>query len=446
MLLQFTIENFLSFRERTVFSMLVPEESSPPAQSFVETQGLRVLRAAALYGANASGKSNFVKALQFCQQYVLKGRRPEVPTAVEPFRLAPATREAPSQFEFELLLGDSRWSYGFRVDARVVLAEWLNETGSDGREQVVFDRDSPPGNGTKSHIELGPRFGGERLQFLRFVGEGTRPNQLFLAEARERNASELATVATWFERDLRLFFPDSTVANLLDRVADDEPFRNFLESYLSRLGTGVAGLRVERHTPPPGLNFDPGPPDATKDPLARDVYSTVYRSVYSAVRRRLDDADRLLVRHVGTDGKPIEFDEQSESDGTRRLMHVAPALHSAERAVGCFCIDELDRSLHPLMTRRLVADFLVTEGSRQLIFTTHDTNLLAADVLPAESVWFTEQDPGGGTHLYSLAEFDAAQLDRFEQTLEQGYLAGRFGAIPFFADRARLGWPPKKGE
>ena len=136
------------------------------------------------------------------------------------------------------------------------------------------------------------------------------------------------------------------------------------------------------------------------------------------------------------------MEEHEESDGTRRLVGLSPPLFSLLGSCATVFVDELDRSLHTLLSRHLIERFLSTESvsSGQRLFTTHDTNLLDLGLLPADSIWFVEKDSGGRSTLYSLAEFKPEQLDRLASRLEQGYLEGRFGAIPFLGDPRRLGW------
>lgn len=442
MLVQFAVENFMSFRDKAVFSLRALE-GAPASQAYVDSHGLRLLRCAAIYGANASGKSNLVRALSFCQQLVLSGTKSNERIPVKPFRLEPESTRGPSQFEFELLLSGVIYSYGFRIDAETVLEEWLFRMASGRDEELVFERRFESANPERAVFEFGPALGSDanRLQFIGFVGEGTRRNQLFLHEAVERNVVELESVLNWFRGGLKLIGPETEYASLVQRVHDDSGFRMFLGSYLAGSDTGIAGLTTMKTEIP----LKPSVRDGLQDMFARGM---VPASAGSEHTLRIEGGNlvtlHLRTQHRDSHGQEVQFDVEEESDGTRRLMHLAPSLHPSEQAAGTSVIDELDRSLHPLLTRKFVRDFLNgnQQSQEQLIFTTHDTNLLSRDLLPAEAVWFVEKDPKGCSHLYSLAEFDPAQLEQLGDTLEAGYLSGRFGAIPFFADRKKLGWTP----
>lgn len=425
MLLQFAFENFLSFRDRVVFSMLVAEGSNPPPHTYVEAGGHRVLRAAAIYGANASGKSNFVKAVGFVFELLEKGRRPDEPTGLVPFKLDASAAQRLARFELEFLIEETRYSYGIELMKTTVKSEWLHKTSPAIPEQLVFSRENEQSTGS-STFELGPTFSGDRLQFARFIAQGTRSNQPFLAEARERNLHELNPVIEWLADDLFWAPPQEPVLGLPRMLETSPRFRTFVSDFLVEADTGVHEVTVERTAAP------------------ERTASTDAELAASPEEGHFSDAEgthRLQIRTVRkvTGGGTVTFSPEEESDGTRRLMHLA-----ATSYVGAFdglsVLDEIDRSLHPLMTRKVVSTFLQRPGRGQLIFTTHDTNLLSADLLPPEAIWFAEKDAAGASRMYSLAEFEPAQLEGLTSTLEQGYLSGRFGAIPFFADRTRLGW------
>ncbi|WP_437766194.1 AAA family ATPase [Sorangium sp. So ce764] len=413
LLLQFVVENFLSFRDKAVLSLLavdgVPHDESHVAHL---NGGQQVLKCAAIYGANASGKSNLVKALQFAQRLVVTGTKSGEPTGVTPFKLGEQA-DAPTRFEFELGMPGRRYAYGFVATPQAILSEWLFE--DDGtQERRVFERSHDESRPGRPRIELGDALLNDpgRRQFLGFVAEGTRNNQLFLTEASERNVVELAHITRWFRTGIHVVLPDSTFADLAARVAQEPSFKAFIEGFLSGADTGITSLDVE--------------------PVASSTGSVEHR---------------IRLVHPGSAGRQVAFSLEEESDGTRRLLHIAPFVYEIGQQRGAatrvYAIDELDRSLHPLLTRAFIQSFLSvapTEGIGQLIFTTHDTNLLDVSLLSRDSIWFVEKDAAGASSLYALSEFKGAQLEQLAGHLEQGYLQGRFGAIPFFGEPRKLGW------
>jgi hypothetical protein len=432
MLLQFAVENYLSFRDRTVLSMLAdPRMQHGPGQVLEGPGGKQVLRAAAVYGANGSGKSNLIKALEAFQDMVLKGTRGDDALPVVPFKLDPACKERPAHFEVEIFAAGVHYSYGFEALAARVDTEWLHEVSATGEERMLFERE-------RGTILVGDALTVEpkRKAFLQFVAEGTRANQLFLAEAGERNVVELEgvrkAIGGWW-----LVRPDAPYMPIFDELQEGQGLKETLEAVLKRAGTGIDEIRLRREE-----FTTAGLPRAEVESLLRAAASPEAKAhVHGIKTKKSDDGYnfdvlRLYGVHRLPDGTAVELRMSEESDGTRRLLNLAPILHHARTQDALFAVDELERSLHPLLTRLLLQQlFAQSDSSAQLIFTTHDSNLLDHRLLPRDSVWLMEKDPRGGSVLYPLSDLDQAQIDEVEkqgQGLEKGYLQGRFGAIPFF--------------
>lgn len=430
MLLQVTVENFWSFRNKTTFSMLVPDESNPTSRNYVEVGGYRVLRAAALYGANASGKSNFHRVFSFCGLLIMRGSDVDEPIGVSPFLLDPASRQAPSRFEFELLIDGIRYSYGFELNRNRVLREWLFRSESlEAGEERVFERGE-----SDEPIEYGEYLEDSEAH-ARLIEKSTRSNQLFLTQAAKLNLKEILPVYRWFSRSLQPIQPNAPYSRLVSRIRDDVSFREGMVTLLSGIDTGIQGLETRETV----LDVDPEPGEVL-EPLFLGASDEQLLSDDGKIKRL-----SWRTKRINSEGKLVRFQAWQESDGTKRFMHLAPVLLDHHKDA-FFIVDEIDRSLHTLLTREFIDKFLDddTNPQRQLIFTTHDTNLLTTELFPPEAIWFAEKDTAGATDLYSLAEFNPDQLEQLGPSLEAGYLAGRFGAIPFIANQDRLGW--LKGE
>ncbi len=428
MLLQFAVENFLSIREQAVLSMLAPAGTQLSLR-YARRVGARwdVLRCAALYGANAAGKSNVVKAFATFRALMAEGMTPGVPFDVIGFRLAPAFREKPTRFEVEVVLSDIRYSYGIELTGKYIVSEWLYR-GDGDEERLLFERERGADGAPEHHFTFGEieRLDDEERRYLRFVAKGTQPRQPFLVECRQRNVTEYLALSEWFERGVSVLHQDSKHDDLVSFLEESRA-REFVEERLRRWGTGVEGVDVQ-DDPLSGFG-------ALDEPMIAVLNSTGVSS------------RRIMFRHAG-EGAPESFDWREESDGTQRLMHLLPVLsrvHAGEASGALLVVDELDRSLHTTLTRHFVEEFLDlcearADSGAQLIFTTHDTNLLNGRLLPPASIWFVEKDHGGASHLYSLAEYPPAQVEALIEHLEDGYLQGRFGAIPFLASREHLAW------
>lgn len=433
MLLQFSVENFLSFREPQVLSMLAADGVDHPPHMVMEgPEGKKVLRCAAIYGANASGKSNLVKALEFGTRLVLKGTRAGEGLGVRFFRLDATSSEKPASFQWELDVDGSQFSYGFEISDTLVLSEWLFVRDHQG-ESLVFEREGAKVNLTDK-LTTNP----ERTAFLRFVAQGTRPNQLFLGEARERNVFELANVWGAFEA-CQFVQPDRPLTPLLDFFRKHPDFADHASDLLRHAGTGVETIRVMEDERPLFLI------DEDELSLRRDAQLALFNAFArenssGTIRFSERGTERLMTFHPIPGGASASFSIVEESDGTQRLLDLAPPLYLFEKTSMFLAVDELERSLHPLLTRAFLSRIVKSPTKSQLLFTTHDTNLLDLTLLSRDAIWFTEKDPAGATVLYSLAEYKEDQISQLGPQLEKGYLQGRFGAIPFLGDASRLGW------
>lgn len=425
MLIQVTFENVLSFRDETTFSMIAGDQAQQRAEwTRPGPDGLRLLKVAGVYGANAAGKSNLVNALGKLVVLLHAGRRADEEIEISPFKLD-ESRDRPSRAQLDVWTNGTPWSYSIQFSRTQVLEEALWRGASGGDEELVFSRTTNEKG--SSNVNVGPalRLDREQRQFLDFVARGTRPNQPFIAEARDRNATFFEDFTRWLTSRV---FPYGTKTNLRESWAklamQDPRFLRFLESLLVDTGTGVRQLQVKVDVPMERL---------------RDVAELSGDRLLKVLD---DDKNRKYFAFVQGSGQDA-LSEQEQSDGTLRLLDLASLFFRVEAgADSTMVIDELDRALHALASRKLIERFLemAGDGDHQLIFTTHDTSLLDHRLLPPESIWFAEKDPRGATHLYSLAEFNPIQLKQLEGAWERGYLHGRFGAIPFASDPERLGW------
>ena len=423
MLLQLVIENHRSIRDQVVLSMLAP--AGTDRRFVAEVGGLEVLRCAAIYGANAAGKSNVIDALTTLS--LLVRRDSGSTTGVQPHRLDPAWKTKPSRFEIEFVVDGAQYAYGVVATRTAISKEWLFRVEGEA-DTLLFEREDLAG--TPEHTyRFGPDIPTERQQFLRFVGQGTAPHMTFAAECPRRNVTEFEVVNLWFNAALTLIKPDWNYHPLLKFLEDDAQ-RHDVISRLTAWGTGISHLQLR------ALRL-PGSERKRLDLLDEPIDV-------------VEDGEDIVLRHLqfshATSSETLGWMDQS--DGTRRLINLLPGFFrqvAASRASNALVVDELDRSLHPTLTRQFVSEFLSRSSQAgalggQIIFTTHDTNLLSGRLLPTASIWFVQKDAAGATQLYSLSEYPPEQLAVLQEHLEEGYLQGRFGAIPFLATRDQLGW------
>jgi len=443
MLVQFAVENFACFAKEVLFSMVASTATEHPSHIVQSETGRRprILRVAALYGANAHGKSKLIEALRFAQMLVVTGTRRGAPIPRVPFRLDAERLQKPSRFDFLIDYQGSEYSYGFAVDGERVQEEWLF-VRTTAKEVKYFERVTD-GEG-KVVVETGPALTGrtkKQKAFLDLVALGTRPNQLFLTEAADRNVERLTPLYDWFKSVLTIVKAESVPQPLAVRARHEEDFVAFLADFLQRAGTGIQDV-VAEEVP---MDLDQHLPEASatlRAEVEADVQEgaivgllgpageslTFYRNEQSQPMTA-----RLKTVHAGKDGELVRFDFEDESSGTRRLMEILPILADVGTGERVFVVDELDRKLHPHLSRFFVSSFLARCGEdqrSQLIFTTHDTHLMDLDLLRRDEIWFFEKDAFGASTLYSMNALNV----RRDLKLDKSYLQGRFGGIPLILD------------
>ena len=415
-------------------------------------KGRSLLPISAIYGANAAGKSNLIKAIDFAKNLIVEGTRSSQAIPVAPFKLGDSTNK-PSKFEFIFTHKGNLYSYGFKLNNTQIIEEWLYITpAGKKRELPLFERNTSEKKETK--VEYGAILKGrskKQEQFLDFIARGTRPNQLFLTEAVERNVQTVKPVVDWFKDVLVIILAESRFEGLEFTILHNEEFTNFISNFLRFAGTGIDSLEKEEVD----LNFErhfPDMPDSIKEKIVQKFSEAAENSVgmiesltgqryllKNGVQGKLS-LIQLRTQHRHEKGHLVDFSMEEESEGTQRLINLIPALFILqENPEIVILLDELDRRLHPLLSRKFIELALncrKLNSQSQLIFTTHDTNLLDLDIMRRDEVWFVEKDRQGASHFCSLAEFKI----RPDVQIEKGYLNGRFGAIPFFGDIRNLGW------
>lgn len=410
MLIRFRVENFRSIKDEQEFSLVAATLSEhEDTLVHVDRYGLDLLPTAAIYGPNASGKSSVIAAFRFIVDAVKDSQarwRPDAPIPRAPFALSAETVAAPSRFTVDLLIDDVRYEYGFAVDSSRVLEEWLYAYPK-GRRQEWFTRSGQ----TFAFSRLLP---GEN----RTISGFTRPNSLFLSAAAQSNHTALAPVYRFLSSLITIV--DGTNRNSLAFVAAqlcfEDVFNRAIMDFVRSADLGIAGIDVVEEE------------DVEK--FARRFERTPDDPEFVRLLGMLSGrASGVQLRHRTGANETIALPFEDESEGTRTLFSLAPWIGAVLQTGGLLIVDELDRSLHPFLTRQIVTQFNTPRSNPkhgQLIFNTHDTNLLDTSLLRRDQIWFTEKDDGGATHLFPLTDFRARKYEN----IERGYLQGRYGAVP----------------
>jgi AAA15 family ATPase/GTPase len=439
MLVSFSVANFRSFSKEQTFSLVASGRLSGTHESHtipIPDSEHRVLRVGVLYGANGAGKSNLFKALDYLTHRVLTARKASG-TARVPFRFTNEP-DTPSSFDIQFIAKDKLYRYAIKVGEKHIDEEWLVHVVGQ-KEILVYERVTDE-DGTVTINAPGLK-GDEKTALLAKIGG--LGNQTFLATVRATlRSSELTghveAILDWFHQQLQLTGPDENLGPLASMLADEDGFRHFAGEFLKAASTGVFDLEIDKRevTEEDLESFLPKPlvSRMLKD-LAEDSNETAVVQLPSGseieVQKKDSEHFYLLSIHSthrvhGLADTRLALNE--ESDGTQRLLQLLPALHWAKNR-GVYFIDEIDRSMHPLLIWKFVEAFLAACNSQksQLIVTTHESNLLDLDLLRRDEIWFAEKDATLSTHLYSLSDFKI----RKDLEIRKHYLTGRFGAVPF---------------
>ncbi|MFO1483416.1 MAG: ATP-binding protein [Verrucomicrobiaceae bacterium] len=444
MLLRLAISNFLSIDSSVEFLMIASKESRH-IERVAEGGGMpaRVLQTAAIWGGNAAGKSNLCRGLDYAQHMVVRGTRPDGPTGRIPFRLREAAATAPSQFELDILIlmeGEERmFRYAFAVTGREVVTESLVELRV-ASEKTYFTRRAPEGGGGEPVFTLDWWERGvvpdEDRQFARFVAKGTKPNQLFLHEAMDRNLTLLAPIFRWFRDELVVLGPQDDFHSLEVQESGRQELRDYMAGLLGRADTGITSVEAVE-VPVSALNMPKSLQDELMASMKEEEGGVLFRSPrgerFSVFLKNGElMASRIVTYRESKEGKKVAFETRDESDGTLRLFDLAPVLHDLDTP-GCrrvYVIDELDRSMHTQLTEALVRNYCDTRSKNtrtQLIFTTHDAMLIDQDLLRRDEMWFIERGKDGDTMLESLSDYKDV---RYDKDVRKAYLEGRFSGLP----------------
>lgn len=425
MLIRYFVTNWRTFKERVEFNLVASREKQHVERlPLIKKFPVKLLPVAAIFGANASGKSNFVESLAFAQKFILQGCAPGDSIPTHPFLLDDQGIDAPSTFEFTILVDDQVYEYAFSVTRDRVVSESLSTTNSS-TTKVLFERQ-------RGDIVVREPMEtvNQGLPFLDFVAQGTRENQLFLTEAISRNVHFLNPVWNWFKHSLRIFTPRTQPTfKLADTENNELLLPEAFNEMLRRLDTGIHHLELRRiHLEESffrGITLSEG-----QSTLVSNGYGG--ERILVTKRHGELEAYRILAARKTPDGRIVHFSLEDESDGTNRLIDFIPGLNDLKQPNSryVYVIDELDRSLHPKLTRFIVGDYLnfcTPESRSQLIFTTHDTELMDQSLLRRDELWMTDLTENGWTNMYACSDFKDIRKDKF---LKKHYLRGLLGGVP----------------
>lgn len=423
MLIEFSVSNYLSFKGKTTLNLSATAIKEHVATNIFMAERYALLKGAVIYGANASGKSNFVRAMSAMRRLVLQSfeQSSTYELDIVPFLLNTETENAPSLFEAVFLIDNIRYRYGFEVTNDEVHAEWLFEAQKQA-EKPLFVRE-------KEGIEVMKAFSeGKDLE------ERTRDNALFLAVVDQFNGKTAKKIMRWFNNFITISgLSHEGYKAVTFRMLEDKKTQHTLLDFYKRLDLGFDDIAISKKA------FDPKElPNDMPEGLLKQLITDLEGSVkidIKTIHKKYDAKDK----EVGS----IEFDMRGqESSGTNKIFNISGPVFDVLNDGGTLVVDELDASLHPLLTLAITKLFNSKEFNRnnaQLIFATHDTNLLYYGNYRRDQIYFIEKNKYGASDMYSLVEYkEEGKPIRKDRSFEKDYIEGRYGAIPFIGNLSNV--------
>jgi AAA15 family ATPase/GTPase len=449
MLIRFTIENFLSFREKQVFSMIPGKGSLKSHHKSTPVKGVSALKVGVIYGANASGKSNLIKAIDFGKKTVLSGTKPGQPITTSFFKLDKKFLNKPSYIEYEIQHKGKNYAYGFILNAKEIVDEWLFEISKSG-ETKIFER--------KNTVEYDLDFlfkknnTSKEKQFIEFTAKGTPRNQLFITQIINTNVidnvtdiQDILNVIDWFQNALTVIYPGTKNISKKFELHKDTNLQQVFKEMLEYFDTGIDGIEFKE------VDFDKMDiPTEVKEDIKNDLFNEKSEKTSAFLSNPQDDkyyvisktddfnlqAKLLKTKHKVIGGGYELFDLNDESDGTRRIMDIIPLMIDFFKGGNVFVVDEIESSLHP----NLVKDFFefildkCEKTNSQIIVSSHEATLLTQTLLRKDEIWFVVKNREGATQLHSLEDYNV----RFDKEIMKDYLLGRFKGVPKLGNRNQL--------
>jgi len=419
MLVNFHVKNFRSFKDEQELNLVATTDKLHKDTNTIDT-GVNatpsLLKSAVIYGPNASGKSNLIKALQYMRGVIAESasiKQPFQSFTVQPFRLDNESSDQPTQFEITFIIDGIRYQYGFEMTTQRITSEFLLVYKSF-KPQMWFQR-SYDSKIDEDQYQFGPSFKGKKSLWQ----AATRPNSLFLSMAIQLNSNQLEPIFNWFINNLIIMNEITPLdEDFTVQMLKKSDGKKAIIDFLSSADMCISDIDViSKKVPSQTVRFDMlrGKTEYGNDEM---------------------EQNEIIFHHITGNGK-ANFGLPDESSGTRNLLFLTgPVLDILDKGL-TLVVDELDTSLHPLLVRQLVQLFhnpeLNSRGA-QLLFSTHDTSLLDSGVFRRDQIWFVEKDTNQASKLYALVEFSP----RKNEALERGYLMGRYGALPFFEQEGGL--------
>ena len=441
MLLRLIAENLTSFKEAVEFNTFPSSKSHSHENHKITCGHATALRMSAIYGANGAGKSNLLQALNLLQTLVKTETLRKIDFYDDPtFKLDSQCSGKPSGLAVEFYYNNNVFYYHVEFTLEeIVLEELLLSKKS--KDIPLFTR-------KRTDISIDSNYIGKGIseQFQDALKRLVRPDMLLLSFLGKYYSSESPLVVDayqWFMKNLQLVLPDMFHGFVPHMIDTDSDFSELVNRTLPELKTGIDKLIVKKELIAEEdvksgklmqlvkqAKEHPGEPQTTRNRFTDDVVNVIFEdgNVYLKT---------LVAVHMNLDGSEVEMSLHDESDGTRRLIEYMPLLYAIIQKDMVYVVDEIERSIHPIMIKDIVRKLSEsTTAKGQLIFTTHESGLLDQNIFRPDEIWFARKDAEQATQLYPLSDFNIHKT----ANIENGYLNGRYGGIPFLSNLKDLHW------
>jgi AAA15 family ATPase/GTPase len=437
----------MSFKEETEFNMLTSKGngySKHKDHIYKSTSNVDVLKTAAIYGANASGKSNLINAIEYLRDLVIEEPYENLVPTSKRFKLDNNYKNSPTSFRIEYLYQDTHFDYGIEISKGKITEEWLYliENIKGEKEKLLFKKEN-------NKVVFGEYFNKKDISYLeQFIEKELTDDRTVLNAAYNRidNNKIIDKIYSAFTK-LIIITPYSHNSQYISELLSRSKPKKFAEDILIKAQTGIEGLKIEDMSADKFFSYeDEDFKDTLIEKISLEAESTktdiesinaLFKTdgMVHGFSKKNDDyiVSILKTKHFSSDNL---FELTEESDGTNRLFELTPAFDSLINGSDfVFIVDELERSMHPILAKELVRLFSQSKtSSNQLIFTTHESHLLDFEIFRQDEIWFTEKKIDGSTEFYPLSKFKP----REDKDIRKGYLQGRYGGIPFLGDFSKL--------
>lgn len=424
MLIEFRFKNYRSFRDEAVLSMEAIGLSSFK-NCLIEQNNMKLLPGAAIYGKNGGGKSNVIRAFWLAVQFIRNAQRMQhekstVP--VVPFALNDYSAKEPTEFAFDYISDGVKYWYSFAATREKIVRESLYHAPK-GQKAQVFVREAQTFTFTEDKAKR------------KLISETVAENQLFFSVACTMNDAVCVNAMRWFREDVFFSRDYTDIPRQLLEYYDDSNMLKAISDYAKTADFGIEEMQFEIENKEIGadLNFPEDVPEGMKAALTSFVQILSETSNNSEGRLKMSRV-KAKAKHKGINANGEEelynIELEDESDGTRKLMSIAPAIESVLTKGGVLLVDELERELHPMLVNFIVAKFQSKRSNpngAQIIFTTHNTELMNLEFMRKDQIYFTDKRKSdGASELYSVTDFNTKTADN----IRKGYLVGKYGATP----------------